>query len=353
MISSLFLILFVMPSLGYVCLNTRFLKSASVLNKVTSLPMAAITSLIKKGKMKEVEELLRQIEAEGDDHFLAKFLKTLAVDENFVGKPYNFFNSTTTNYDSLTVMPEYNKKSKNGFLLGMPEPEIVGGILRDAGARAIAVEMDIRSGGVPKTDFIRFVKEQYRARKMVPGPIPILWSDYIVDKLQIAYAASLGAAAVTLNPEYLSKNLDEMVNYCITLNIEPVVLVKTLEEAEIALQTKTRSLCLHSLDESELISLRSKLPDNARRNYQYIAKLRPSQDFSTYAEIDSCWLLRDSGFNCAWPTTEAVFAEGLMDVYSAVMAMKSKASRQFLSPRQFMMDRKKEGAKEYLGDILY
>jgi len=35
------------------------------------------------------------------------------------------------------------------------------------------------------------------------------------------------------------------------------------------------------------------------------------------------------------------------------MAMKSKASKDFISPRQFLMDRKKEGATEYLGDILF
>lgn len=40
-------------------------------------------------------------------------------------------------------------------------------------------------------------------------------------------------------------------------------------------------------------------------------------------------------------------------MYGVIAAMKAKASRFFLSPRQFLMDRKKEGATEYLGDILY
>jgi hypothetical protein len=43
----------------------------------------------------------------------------------------------------------------------------------------------------------------------------------------------------------------------------------------------------------------------------------------------------------------------MSDIFSIIYAMKSKASRQFLSPRQFLMDRSKEGATEYLGDILY
>jgi hypothetical protein len=45
--------------------------------------------------------------------------------------------------------------------------------------------------------------------------------------------------------------------------------------------------------------------------------------------------------------------KGMGDIYSSILAMRSKASRIFLSPRQFLMDRKKEGAQEYLGDILY
>jgi hypothetical protein len=44
---------------------------------------------------------------------------------------------------------------------------------------------------------------------------------------------------------------------------------------------------------------------------------------------------------------------GLSDTYSVVVAMRAKCSRHFVSPRQFMMDRQKEGAQEYLGDILY
>jgi len=95
-----------------------------------------------------------------------------------------------------------------------------------------------------------------------------------------------------------------------------------------------------------------------------------------YAEIDTTWILRDNKFNFVWPSPEAVFTSGMSDIYGVVFAMRSKASSKFLSPRQFLMDRKKEGryifvfklllililthlfisilgATEYLGDILY
>ncbi len=111
-----------------------------------------------------------------------------------------------------------------------------------------------------------------------------------------------------------------------------------------------RSFILHALNEKDLVQLRSILPDG---EYLYGAKLLPEVDFSMYAEIDTAWILRDSKFNFVWPSPEAVFTSGMSDIYGVVFAMRSKASSKFLSPRQFLMDRKKEGATEYLGDILY
>lgn len=108
---------------------------------------------------------------------------------------------------------------------------------------------------------------------------------------------------------------------------------------------------MHSLEESELKDVRSQLPSN--QGILYGARLRPEADFSLYAEIDTTWVLRDHDFNFVWPSPEAIYATGMGDIYSSVLAMRSKASRLFLSPRQFLMDRKKEGAQEYLGDILY
>jgi Indole-3-glycerol phosphate synthase len=234
--------------------------------------------------------------------------------------------------------------------MGMPPPEIVGGALRDAGAKAIVVSLDKRSGGASTEDFHRFTKEQARARILVPGPLPIVWHDHIVHIVQIQQAASLGAAAIVLTPA-LVDNLSEFIASCKSYDIEPIVLVKDYTECKLAMDGGARCLCMNGLEESELVALRQQLPNDPA--YCYIAKLRPETDFSIYGEIDTAWVLRDNGFNCVWPSPDAIFATGMGDMYSAVIAIKSKASRMFVSPRQFMMDRTKEGAKEYLGDILY
>lgn len=70
-------------------------------------------------------------------------------------------------YKTVSVMAEYNRKAKTGFILGLPPPEITGGILRDAGAKAIVASMDKRVGNIPPNEFYRLCREQYTDRKSV------------------------------------------------------------------------------------------------------------------------------------------------------------------------------------------
>ncbi len=120
---------------------------------------------------------------------------------------------------TLTIMPEYNKRCKTGFIIGMPPPEIMGGVLREAGSKAIIVSLDKRSGGsrcislallliiclhtrlhtyycFSYEEFERFTKEQSKARIFTPGPISIVWNDFIINKIQISYAATLGITSL-------------------------------------------------------------------------------------------------------------------------------------------------------------
>ena len=184
----------------------------------------------------------------------------------------------------------------------------------------------------------------------MPQPIPVIWHDFIVDDIQIIQAASLGAAAVTLYPEYLT-DLKASVDLCRKHEMEPIAMIKNVEDGQAALAAGIRCMILHTLEETQLTELRAQLPD--KPELLYGARLRPESEFSLYAEIDNAWVLRDHKFNFVWPSAEAIYATGMSDIYPAVLAMRAKASRIFLSPRQFLMDRKKEGAQEYLGDILY
>ena len=204
-------------------------------------------------------------------------------------------------------------------------------------------------------EFTRFAVEQTRALLFLPPPMPVIWNDQVMHTIQIAQAASCGASAIVLNPE-VTTEIDAFTKYAFELHMEPVVLVKSLQDADLAIASGARSLCLHSMGDEALIELKNDIflkHESAADDLVMIAKIRPEEDFPIYHEIDLCWILRDNGFAAVWPSPESVFGTGFPDIYPNVMAMRAKASRVFLSPRQFLMDRKKEGATEYLGDILY
>ena len=65
----------------------------------------------------------------------------------------------TSSLGRLSILVEYNKKSETGFIMGLPAPEILGGVLSDAHAKAIVASMDNRSGGVSVNEFVRLVTE--------------------------------------------------------------------------------------------------------------------------------------------------------------------------------------------------
>lgn len=155
----------------------RVMNTVSVVQKRTTLNMALASSavlLVKKGKMKEVQALRANMTEAGESHAINQFLKD-GTRPFGVGKPIDFFNSTASRFQSISVLPEFSKKAKTGFVLELPPPEILGGVLRDAGSRGIVVVLDKRSGGATVDEFRRFAVEQTRARIMTPPPIPVIW----------------------------------------------------------------------------------------------------------------------------------------------------------------------------------
>lgn len=318
-----------------------------------------VQSLIGREKQQAITALKKILE-DDSQHPINVYLRNGTTPVG-IGPPVNFYTSVLCT-GTFSVLPEINYKCSTGFITGLPPPEIMGGVLRDSGAKGVVVSLHEKSGGV--TDFHRFTKEQTSARTFLPGPIPIIWHDVIIDHIQIVHAAALGASAVTLQACYIGQStegdLSRMPGFlacCAQHKIEPIVMVASAQEGQEAVKAGARCICLHSHDEAGLLALRDQLPyrqAGSDSQVLYIARLRAEADFSIYEEIDTSWVLRDhGGFDAVWPSPEAVYATGMGDIYPTITAMRSKASREFLSPRQFMMDRKNEGATEYLGDILY
>jgi indole-3-glycerol phosphate synthase len=316
-------------------------------------------AIIKKKKLKEAKQYQDRLDQKnvGDEEVLRylSFKDSKTLDEYVGGEHVDLVDSLRDRYRTINVMAEYNKKSKTGFVLGIPGPEIMGGVLRDAGCKAIIVSMDSRTGGVSDSEFARFSREQMRAKNLEPGPIALVWHEFIVDNTQIYRAASCGAAGVTFFPELLEEGqLRKQISLCKDLGMEAVVMVQNIDGVNTALANGARVLIVHGIEHKEQIEMRGKFPstrDGAYADVVWGAKLRASSEFSGVEEIDASWALRDGGYNFVWPTMDALYCMAMEDVYPTVIAIKAKASKEFISPRQFLMNRKKEGAKEYLGEL--
>lgn len=323
-------------------------------------PGGAALGMIRKSKLKEVKKLMDQMTEDPTQtpelERFAEFLKTRSISNiDYIGNKHEcFFTLMSDRHRTINVAAEYNLKAKTGFVLGMPNPDIMGGVLRDSGARAIIVSMDKRMGGVSPREFARFAREQQRAQKFNPGPIAIVWHEFVVDTIQVDFAASQGAAAITLFPEVNDGDVTGLIKQSFSAGIEPIIMVKSKDDVDKALVAGARCICTHGLTERDALTLREQYTQADRGAFSDIlwgSKLQASSEFSSIEEIDASWVLRDGGFNFVWPTCDALYSMGMEDVYSTVLAMKSKASKNFISPRQFLMDRKKEGAKEHLGDL--
>ncbi|GMH64540.1 hypothetical protein TrRE_jg5713, partial [Triparma retinervis] len=107
--------------------------------------------------------------------------------------------SITKRKGTLTVIAEYKRKlNAEGFVNDIFEPELMSPVFREFGASATAVMTDKRMGGCDYADLETVAREQEEAKGDVPGPLPVICSDLIVDKVQIARAKACGAGAITL-----------------------------------------------------------------------------------------------------------------------------------------------------------
>lgn len=82
--------------------------------------------------------------------------------------------------------------------------------------------------------------------------LPVLRKDFIIDKRQIAESVSLGADAVLLIAAVLKNDLPEFVDEVIDSGLEPLVEVRTREEAELALASRTTLIGVNNRNLSTL-----------------------------------------------------------------------------------------------------
>lgn len=125
---------------------------------------------------------------------------------------------------------------------------MMAGVLEQGGCTAISVLTEPYFFGGTGRDIGR-VKSAVN--------LPVLRKDFIIDERQIAESRALAADAVLLIAAVLGKELPDFVDTVLAYGLEPLVEVRTREEAECALSTKTsliginnRNLATMSIDRS-------------------------------------------------------------------------------------------------------
>ena len=135
---------------------------------------------------------------------------------------------------TIAIVAEYKRKLEgSGFLSEIPAPETLSPVFREFGAAAVAVLADERTGGCSYDDVVAMVAEQKEAQGEVPGPLPVISSDLIVDEIQLARAADAGAKAVTVTYEVVgAEKVTQFLKDAKALGLEVIVNVNSAEEAQ-------------------------------------------------------------------------------------------------------------------------
>ena len=256
---------------------------------------------------------------------------------------------------TITIIAEYkrtNSEAENGFISEMFDPELLSPTFREFGASAVAVMADERMGGCSYDDINAFVVEQARAHQEVPGPIPVINNDLVIDELQIARSKAYGCGGLVMQYGLVKDELTDLLKATKAVGLEAIVAVSTHEEAQAAIDGGARMVSVvhvEGIEDKVAVIQDLKIPEGAQ--VAMIANIKAKNN-KQLQEIEEAWALRDKGFNCVW-VGEALYKSGADFTEhpgAIIKSMKSKSSLKWASPKA--SSGRGEGAREYLGDIL-
>jgi indole-3-glycerol phosphate synthase len=263
---------------------------------------------------------------------------------------------------TITVIAEYKRKvAESGYIKDSTvlDPDILSPEFREFGAAGIAVMADERMGGCTYQDLKIFVEDQRRAKLQVPGPVPIINNDLIVDELQIAQSAAYGCKAVVLTWNVVGPELcAKLLLAARAVQLEVIVAVSTKEEAQLAIDLgATMISVVNAADVESRVQVITDLvlPEQQQPSphpgVTMIANINARQD-KGLAEVEEAWACRDQGFHCVW-VSDVLYKSGNQQVEhpgAILRAITAKSSLRWASPQA--RSGRGEGAREYLGDIM-
>eukprot|EP00536_Pseudo-nitzschia_multiseries_P006950 jgi/Psemu1/194204/e_gw1.154.93.1 len=334
----------------------------------SSTSLFAVSSLVRKAKEAELRKSLKEngIPDEVMERYkvIQEALKK-SEDDDDVAPPKAMGplqDRLTRRKGTITVIAEYKRKiadGANGYInknLAANQPNLLSSEFREFGAAGIAVLADERMGGCSYDDLGIFVEEQRRASNEVPGPVSIINSDVIIDEVQIAQTAAIGASAVVLDWQLLAgaEDVVKLAKAARSVDLEVIVAVRSNEEAQAAIDAVGGSFMLSVVGKSgveEKVEVVDGLNIAEDVKITTIANILHRSD-QGLAEVEECWMCRDKGFNAAW-VSDALYKAGNSDVEhpgAIIRSMSAKSSVRWASP--VAKSGRGEGAKEYLGDIM-
>jgi len=342
--------------------NQPLLRREQCQRATTSTSLHAIGVFARKAKE---AELRNYVQNDITDAVLAKIeeMKTNLPSVSSSSPPTKVKDSLTKRKGTITVIAEYKRKLAVGT--GYIDEEIIfspqsmSPTFREFGASATAIMADERMGGCTYDDLDTVVKEQQTARGDMPGPIPVINSDLIVDELQIARSAVLGVDAVVVTygvVEGGSEKVDFLIRCAYAVGMEVIVKVTDVVEAQGAVDVGARILWVEGVGEGggSVDEMSDAVKDLVVPNEDKVCTIANilANDNKQLEEVEEAWLCRDKGFNAVW-VSDALYKQGNDPTEHAgaiIQSMTAKSSVKWASAKA--KSGKGEGATEYLGDIL-
>ena len=238
---------------------------------------------------------------------------------------------------TITLIAEYKRKIEGaGYIDQVFDPEILSPTFREFGASGIAVMADERMGGCTYEDLQTFIDEQKRACNEVPGPVMIINNDLIVDEIQIARTAAMGAKGVVLVFNVLGEEkVEELLKAAKAVDLEAIVSVSNKQEAQTAINLGARIISIVNVEgvDDKVAAIEGlEIPEG--QQVCTIANIL-ARDNKQLEEIEEAWMCRDKGFNCVW-VSDALYkggADATEHPGAIIKSMTAKSSVKWASPK--------------------
>ena len=335
--------------------NTAFVRfNAQKSSRSSSSSLYAIGVLARKAKE---ADLRKYCEGGVEDAVMDKLKLIKEAGDSIelgTGEPGPLQQVLTRRKGTITLIAEYKRKIEGtGYIDEVFDPEVLSPTFRNFGASGIAVMADERMGGCTYEDVADFVEEQRKAHSQVPGPVMIINNDLIVDEIQVARTAAIGAKGIVLTLNVIGEEkVKELLKAAKAVDIEGIVAVSTKEEAQTAVDLGARIISVTNVEGADgkaAVIEGLEIPEG--QQVCTIANIL-ARNNKQLEEIEEAWVCRDKGFNCIW-VSDALYKSGADATEhpgAIIKSMTAKSSVKWASPKA--RSGKGEGAREYLGDIL-